>query len=157
VSTEPGPAAHDQVVAAVLRASRALVGVSSRSLAEVEDALTMTQFRTLVVLDEGPVGLAPLAARLGVAPSTALRTVERLLTADLATRTENARDRRQVVIAASEEGQRVVRAVTERRREEIARVVARMDAPAGDLVAAFDAFADAVDLPEAGTPTVLGW
>ena len=94
MSTRGGADAHDQVVAAVLRASRALVAVSARSLAEVADSLTMTQFRTLVVLDEGPVGLATLAGRLGVAPSTALRTVERLLAADLATRTENPDDRR---------------------------------------------------------------
>ena len=40
----------DELVSALLTASRALVGVSARSLAHVEDAVTITQFRTLVVL-----------------------------------------------------------------------------------------------------------
>src|SRR5665647_545120 len=39
----------DELVSALLTASRALVGVSARSLARVEDAVTITQFRTLVV------------------------------------------------------------------------------------------------------------
>ncbi|HZL05508.1 MAG TPA: MarR family transcriptional regulator, partial [Coriobacteriia bacterium] len=41
----------DEFVTAVLTASRVLVGVSARSLAEVEETVTVTQFRTLVVLD----------------------------------------------------------------------------------------------------------
>ena len=41
----------DKLVSALLTASRALVGVSARSLAHVEDAVTITQFRTLVVLE----------------------------------------------------------------------------------------------------------
>jgi len=157
-----GPAAPDaaseRVVAAVLRASRALVAVSSQSLAEVQDTLTMTQFRTLVVLaEDGPVNLGHLAARLDVAPSTTLRTVDRLSAAGLVTREENASDRRQVVIAASPEGRRVVTEVTGRRREEIARAVARMTAPATELVAAFEDFADAVEHTPPDTPTSLGW
>ncbi|GAB3668298.1 MarR family transcriptional regulator [Nocardioides korecus] len=152
------PDPHDQVVNAVLRASRALVAVSSRSLAEVEETLTMTQFRTLVVLTEdGPVSLHHLATRLGVASSTALRTVDRLLAADLVTRTENAEDRRQVVIAPSEEGHHVVAEVTARRRGEIARAVERMTSPAAELVRAFDTFADAVDQAPEQLPTSLGW
>ena len=38
------------VTDAVLRASRALVGVAARSLAEVEDTVILPQFRALVVL-----------------------------------------------------------------------------------------------------------
>ena len=148
----------ERVVAAVLRASRALVAVSSQSLAEVQDALTMTQFRTLVVLTEdGPVSLGHLAGRLDVAPSTTLRTVDRLVAAGLVTRAGSTADRRQVVIAPSPEGRRVVAEVTERRRRAIARVVARMAAPAAELVAAFEDFADAVEHTPPDTPTSLGW
>ena len=161
---------NDLVVGAVLRASRALVAVSSRSLAEVEDALTMTQFRTLVVLvEDGSVSLGHLARRLDVAPSTALRTVDRLVALELVTRAENSDDRRQVVITPSEAGRRVVAEVTTRRRREIARAVERMTAPTEDLVHAFDDFAHAVDTPAhpedpknrrptpTPTPTSLGW
>ena len=40
-----------ELVTAVLTASRVLVSVSARSLAGVEDVVTVTQFRTLVVED----------------------------------------------------------------------------------------------------------
>jgi len=55
----------DELVSALLTASRALVGVSARSLAHVEDAVTITQFRTLVVLEgHGDTRLNQLAERL---------------------------------------------------------------------------------------------
>ena len=57
----------DELVSALLTASRALVGVSARSLAHVEDAVTITQFRTLVVLEgHGDTRLNQLAERLAV-------------------------------------------------------------------------------------------
>ena len=72
----------DELVSALLTASRALVGVSARSLAHVEDAVTITQFRTLVVLEgHGDTRLNQLAERLGVTASTALRMVDRLIAA----------------------------------------------------------------------------
>ena len=65
---EAGPTKTlDEIVTALLTASRALVGVSARSLAGVEDAVTLTQFRTLVVLQaHGPTSLNRLADRLEV-------------------------------------------------------------------------------------------
>ena len=64
--TAGGP---DELVSALLTASRALVGVSARSLARVEDAVTITQFRTLVVLEgHGDTRLNQLAERLAVTP-----------------------------------------------------------------------------------------
>ncbi|CAM5308255.1 hypothetical protein SBADM41S_12362 [Streptomyces badius] len=43
----------DAVTEAVLTASRLLVAVSARSLAEVEERVTLPQFRMLVVLSSG--------------------------------------------------------------------------------------------------------
>ena len=117
----------DDLVSALLTASRALVGVSARSLARVEDAVTITQFRTLVVLEgHGDTRLNQLAERVGVTPSTALRMVDRLIAARLVTRRENKADRREVLIALTVEGARLVREVTARRRAEIAAIVAAM-------------------------------
>ena len=150
----------DQVVAAVLTASRVLVGVSARSLAGVED-ITLTQFRTLVVLaGQGEINLNRLAEALAVQASTAMRTIDRLVSAGLVTRTENPTSRREVVLDLTDEGARVVREVTERRRAEIAGILARMPARRrADLVAAFQSFTEA-----AGEPVVpqvdtapLGW
>lgn len=151
----------DEVVAAVLTASRVLVGISARSLAEVEESVTLAQFRTLVVLDgHGPSRLNLLAERLDVTASTALRMVDRLITAGLVDRRANAQDRREVVIDLTTEGRRLVRKVTRKRRTEIEQIVLAM--PAGrrrELIRALLAFAGAADEPAviAATASRLGW
>lgn len=64
------------VVEAVLIASRVLVAVSARSLTDLDDAVTPTQFRSLVILDgHGEMNLNGLAEILGVNASTAMRTI----------------------------------------------------------------------------------
>jgi DNA-binding MarR family transcriptional regulator len=151
----------DELVSALLTASRALVGVSARSLADVEDAVTITQFRSLVVLEgHGDTRLNQLAERLGVTPSTALRMVDRLIAAHLVTRQENKADRREVLIGLTREGARLVREVTERRRAEIATIVAVMPQEGRqEVVAALNAFAQAAGeaTPSADTAARLGW
>ena len=150
-----------QFVTALLSASRVLVGVSARSLAEVEGTVTVTQFRTLVVLDShGEINLNRLAELLGVNASTALRMIDRLLVAGLVTRRDNPANRREVLLGLSPAGRRVVRKVTRRRRTELARVVAAMpDERREDFLAALRAFADAADEPEPRPDEVssLGW
>jgi DNA-binding MarR family transcriptional regulator len=130
-------------------------------LAHVEDAVTITQFRTLVVLEgHGDTRLNQLAERLAVTPSTALRMVDRLITAHLVTREENKADRREVLIALTHEGARLVREVTLRRRAEIATIVAAMPQEGReDVVAALNAFAQAAGeaTPSVDTATRLGW
>jgi DNA-binding MarR family transcriptional regulator len=151
----------DELVSALLTASRALVGVSARSLAHVEDAVTITQFRTLVVLEgHGDTRLNQLAERLAVTPSTALRMVDRLIAARLVTREANKADRREVLIGLTHEGARLVREVTERRRGEIATIVAAMPQEGREeVVAALNAFAQAAGeaTPSLDTAARLGW
>lgn len=139
----------DAVVASVLVASRALVGVSARSLADVEDTVTLTQFRALVVLhSHGTSRLGPLAERLGVNASSAMRTVDRLLGSGLVTRTEDVEDRRAVVIGLTDRGEQLVATVTERRRAAISGIVRRMPASRRrGLVGALSAFAAAAGEP----------
>ncbi|TWE11439.1 MarR family winged helix-turn-helix transcriptional regulator [Rudaeicoccus suwonensis] len=141
----------DNLVTALLTASRVLVGVSARSLAEVAESLTMTQFRLLVVLtNEGTVRLNQLAGSLGVNASTALRTVDRLVAADLVSRTENPNDRREVQLAATDAGYRIVERATDLRRAEIARIVEAMPVSRRrEIVKALLAFNDAADEPAA--------
>lgn len=137
-------------VTALLTASRVLVAVSARSLSEVEKAVTVTQFRTLVVLEShGEVNLSGLAERLGVNASTALRMIDRLLVAGLVTRREHPDTRREVLLALSPAGRRLVRRVTKRRRAELARVVSAMPPERRpELLAALRAFAEAAGEPE---------
>lgn len=157
------PSDGEELVTALLTASRALVGVSARSLADTEDTVTIAQFRVLVILTtHGPTTLAQLAARLGVNASTAQRQVDRLVRDGLVDRREDPDDRRQVVLQPTEQGSGLVDAVTERRRTEIARIVRAV--PAGQraaLIRALEAFAVAANEPTAGTGTPpahpLGW
>jgi DNA-binding MarR family transcriptional regulator len=117
----------DDLVDALLAASRALVGVSSASLAEVADSLTLTQFRTLVLLAEDPdCTLGHLAKRLGVNASTAQRQVDRLVSLRLVHRREAADDRRQVSLRLTAPAERLVERVLTTRRTAIATIVGRM-------------------------------
>ncbi|MGH6655569.1 MAG: MarR family winged helix-turn-helix transcriptional regulator, partial [Actinocrinis sp.] len=80
----------EQVVGQLLTASRLLVAIAARSLAAVEENLTLPQYRMLVVLDSrGPGSLARLAEHLEVNPSTALRMVERLSAAGMVDKLAN--------------------------------------------------------------------
>ncbi len=142
----------DAVTDAVLTASRLLVAVSARSIAAAGDAITLPQFRLLVVLHtRGPLKHGTLAEYLEVAPSTASRMVDRLVAAGLIERRHSAASRREIVLELTREGARIVRQVTGRRREEIARIVARMPLEARNgLVEVLAAFADAGGEPPVG-------
>ena len=160
-SVEPAIAAGEEaadLVTALLTASRALVGVSARTLADVEDRVTLTQFRTLVILDSHRgINLNRLAELLDVNSSTAMRMIDRLLVADLATRRDNPANRREVLLDLTPAGRRIVRQVTSRRRTEIARIVKQMPAQQrGALIAALRAFAAAAGEPEPDD-TAWGW
>ncbi|MEU4656819.1 MarR family transcriptional regulator [Streptomyces sp. NPDC023723] len=117
----------DAVTQAVLTASRLLVAVSARSLAEVEERVTLPQFRMLVVLaTRGATKLVTLAEQLHVAPSTAMRMIDRLIVAGLADRQANPHSRRETLLQLTAEGRRTVEDVTARRRAEIASIVERL-------------------------------
>jgi DNA-binding MarR family transcriptional regulator len=119
----------DQVVDAVLRASRVLLAVAVRSLAAVDDDVTLPQYRALVVLaSRGPQRPTGLADALGVHPSTITRLCDRLVGKRLVQRGESPADRREVSIRLTPKGRRLVDAVTARRREEIATIVANIPA-----------------------------
>ena len=109
------------MVDAVLTASRVLVGIAARSLVDLDEEVTLTQFRSLVVLaSRGPQGMASLADALGVTPPTASRLCDRLVRKGLVRRRGDRADRRQVRIGLTEAGRRLVDVVTERRRIDIA-------------------------------------
>ncbi|WP_328878757.1 MarR family winged helix-turn-helix transcriptional regulator [Streptomyces sp. NBC_00299] len=154
----------DAVTRAVLTASRLLVAVSARSLAAVEERVTLPQFRMLVVLStRGATKLVALADLLQVAPSTAMRMVDRLIAAGLADRQANPANRRETLLQLTEEGRRTVEDVTARRRAEIATIVERLTPTQRlALIAALAAFNEAGGEPLApalddAEPHPLGW
>ena len=118
-------AADGPVLDAVLTASRVLVAMAARSLADAGEEVTLTQYRSLVVLaSRGPQGVASLAEALAVTAPTASRLVERLVRKGLVRRRADRQDRRQVRVGLTGAGRDLVRLVTERRREEIAVLLA---------------------------------
>jgi DNA-binding MarR family transcriptional regulator len=144
----------EQVVDAVLRASRVLLSVAVRSLAAADHDVTLPQYRALVVLaSRGPQRPTALAKALAVHPSTITRLCDRLVAKRLVHRTESATNRREVSIRLTPAGRRLVDAVTERRRSEIADIVARIPArERATMVHALHALGEA-----AGEPADAAW
>ncbi len=126
--TRAGLSTSDSILDAVVTASRVLVAMAARSLADAGEEVTLTQYRSLVVLaSHGPQGVATLAEAVAVTPPTASRLVDRLVRKGLVRRRTDRNDRRQVRIGLTEAGRRLVDLVTERRRHEIAELLASIE------------------------------
>lgn len=140
-----GVTGADALTDVVLRASRLLVALSARSIAAVDDSITLPQFRLLVALStHGPLNLLALAERLDVKSPTATRMINRLVAAGLVEREINPISRREVVIDLTGTGASVVTRVTQLRRREIADIAAKMPAQHRKwLVESFAAFSKA--------------
>ena len=111
----------DAITDALLTASRSPVAISARSIAQVDETITIPQFRALVILSaRGSINVKTLAGLLHVQRSTTGRMVEQLITAGLINRRPHPALRRELVVELTPRGQEMVHAVTGRRREEIA-------------------------------------
>lgn len=145
------------LVDAFVAASRALVAVAARSLADLSD-ITLPQYRVLVVLaSRGPQRAVDLSAAIGVTAGTGSRMIERLVRKQLVRRSRSREDRRAVKIHLTELGREIVISVTRARRAEIARILEAMPHDGRRAVTeALHAFADAAgEAPE--QDWALGW
>ncbi len=114
----------EPVVDAVLSASRVLVALAARSLSDAAETVTLTQYRTLVVIaSRGPQSLAGLAEAVGVTPATATRMCDRLVRKKLISRRTERGNRRNVRLSLTADGRALVSTVTENRRLEIAKIL----------------------------------
>lgn len=153
----------DEVTRAVLTASRLLVAVSARSLAAVEDRVTLPQFRLLVVLStHDEAKLVTLAERLGVNPSTAMRMLDRLIAAGLAERRVNPANRRETVLRVTPGAAYWSRTSRRAGWREIAGIVERLApqqrAALVDALTAFTVAGGEPSVPGDGTDAYpLGW
>jgi DNA-binding MarR family transcriptional regulator len=140
----------DSITDALLTASRLLVAISARSIGQVDETITIPQFRTLVILsNRGQINLATLAGLLGVQPSATGRMVDRLVSAGLIDRLPHPTSRRELLAALTKRGREVVRRVTAYRRAEIATIVEKMPPQERHgLVQALKAFTDAGGEPD---------
>src|SRR5512133_1995891 len=115
---------NDQLVEALLSASRVMVGLAARSLADLDAEVTLPQYRALVVLaSRGPQRVVDISAELRVNSSTGTRMCERLVRKGLVRRQRSDSDRREVRLTLTASGEYLVEEVTRRRRSELVRIV----------------------------------
>jgi DNA-binding MarR family transcriptional regulator len=127
----------DQLAAAFVTASRALVGIAIRSIEAAPVAVTVPQHRVLVLLAaEGPQAIGTLAHQLGVNPSNATRVCDRLQRLDLVRRSRSASDGRAVHVTITPAGRRLVDAVTDHRRREVSAVLRELSLSQVEVVVA---------------------
>ncbi|WP_247686712.1 MarR family winged helix-turn-helix transcriptional regulator [Micromonospora sp. C31] len=101
-----------------------MVGITARTLATLDVEVTLSQYRTLVILaSRGPLRTVDLAAALHVHPSTATRTCDRLVRRDLVARHHRPTDRRVALLTLTEAGKTLVGDVMRHRSDEIRRLV----------------------------------
>jgi DNA-binding MarR family transcriptional regulator len=119
----------DALVDDLLALTRVLVGLTARTLADLDTDLTLSQHRMLVVLAaRGPQRTADLAAELRLHPSTVTRTCDRLVRRALVRRHHGERDRRTVWVLLTERGRDLVGELMRRRAAEIRRLGAHATA-----------------------------
>jgi DNA-binding MarR family transcriptional regulator len=120
-------AADKPVLEALMALSRAVVGMTTRSLNQVGADVTLTQYRSLVVLaSRGPQRTADLAAELGIQPSTATRLCDRLAARGFVRRQPGEDDRRVVLVVLTDAGRNLVGQAMAGRRELLADLLQRV-------------------------------
>lgn len=113
------------VIDSLMALSRAMVAVTTRSLSAAETDVTLTQYRTLIVLaSRGPQRVADLAQELAVLPSTVTRLCDRLVARGLVARQPGETDRRVVWVGLTSVGQHLVGEVMAARRAMLAELLA---------------------------------
>jgi DNA-binding MarR family transcriptional regulator len=121
---EPRPQESDAIVDAVLRASRVLVAIAARSVADAGEEVTLTHYRSLVVLgSRSRTSVTALAEAMAVTPPNASRLCSRRVMKGLVKGRTDRIDRRQGRIALTKSGRTLVDAVSARRRNEITSLV----------------------------------
>ena len=129
-----------------MEGSRTMGAVIAESMASVEAVVTMPQLRVLILTSRTPQNVSSVAEDLGVHPSNATRTCDRLVRAGLLDRRPAEDDRRQVVLTVTPDGERLLERVMSHRRESIERILALMsEEHRAMLTEALEAFTEAAD------------
>ena len=120
---------------------RAMVTIADSTVAKVSE-LTLTQFRALrTVAERTPVTMGAVALELAMNPSSVTRACERLVVLDLLQRAQNPLNRREILLAPTAKGRRLVERVDHDRRVALSAVLRRMDVESrAAVVTAFEMF-----------------
>jgi DNA-binding MarR family transcriptional regulator len=123
-------------VAALELMTRALVGVTLQSLRVLDGAVSLPQFRLLLVLSAlGRVPSSRLAGELGMTASSVTRLADRLEAAGLLVRGTDPRSRSIVTLEVTRAGLDLVAQVVQRRHVLLAAVLDRMTSDERDAAA----------------------
>jgi DNA-binding MarR family transcriptional regulator len=124
---------------------RAMVAIADSTVERATGRLTLTQFRVLrTVAERTPVTMGTVAQELTLNPSTVTRACDRLVSYGFLQRAQNPLNKREVLLAPSPEGTRIVTQVDHDRREALSTILRRLDTAARPTVAAaFEHFATA--------------
>ena len=140
--------------AALDDAASTLMNVWGRVHTGPDVPVPSTQLRALFVVERGPVNVSRLAEELGALVSSASRLCDRLEASGLLAR-DPGRDRREVTVRLSTDGQALLDRLRRRRREELTRVLASMPGPArAALLWGLSEFHTAASKPGAGGDSI---
>lgn len=156
MDVEPVP---DVAADAVMRGARALIAITARSLADVEDVISLSQWRVLVLIStRGPQTPSLVAEDLGVHKSNATRICDRLVRAGFVEKQEDQNDGRVQQIALTTAGRDLIEGIMVHRRAMIRKVMQGMEPAArGTLALSLEAFASSAgEMTEAPIRNVLG-
>ncbi|HET7358324.1 MAG TPA: MarR family transcriptional regulator [Nocardioidaceae bacterium] len=118
---------HDDDATAVLAGTQVIGSLIAESISQVEQEVTMPQLRVLMLAaTQAPLNLLTVAADLGVHPSNATRTCDRLVRAGLLDRRTSERDRRHLAMTLTPAGHRLVDQVLGHRRRQVERALDKM-------------------------------
>jgi DNA-binding MarR family transcriptional regulator len=125
--SEPPPSALTEPTDALMAMSRFMTAVVARTLADLDDAVNVSQLRILVMLHyESPVNRTTIAEGLGVDRSNASRPCDKLVRARLIRRSDDEVDRRNVALSLTPKGRRLIDSLMDRRREILGELVSEM-------------------------------
>lgn len=147
----------------MLAACRVLVAVSAQSIAAVEDAVDLIEFRALVVVaSQGSVSLSELAEAAHFHLTRASRLCDRLVGKGLINRADDPANRRQLTLTLTADGEHLVREVMRRRREALEPILNRMTKRMtkqrrADMVSLLQEFAAAGGEPSNSDLWAMGW
>jgi DNA-binding MarR family transcriptional regulator len=141
----PDDVSVDTTAELLLIASRLLVAISARSIARVDETMTIPQLRALlVVAAAGQMTVESLSRALGGERSATGGVAERLAAVGLVALRPHGKSRRELLVVLAPRGAKVVEDLAAFGRQELGGVVRRMAPPQrGALLSALTAFAAA--------------
>jgi DNA-binding MarR family transcriptional regulator len=111
-----------------MQTSKVVSAAIAHSLAVTDAKVTLPQLRVLVMVhDRVTMNMSAVAEALGVNPSNASRTCDRLVHAGLLDRRDDPEDRRNVALTLTRAGNRLVESMLGQRQSIFAQVVDRMN------------------------------